>query len=162
MKLIERRLMAAESVLPSLERCHSDGVVLIVDDDTGLVHARALELGMAAERRDRFAYQGRRACAWLPEFTCELAAVAFDQASDFMKARKASWARPIGRIFEADPLLRPRCGETLEVLAVVTGPPVVDRILRYVRDAGIEGPFDDAREPPHHPTEASANVDTFA
>lgn len=85
-----------------------------------------------------------------------------DGDSDFVRARKASWARLIRRIYEADPLLCPRCGETFEILAVISEPPVIDRILRHLRTTGIECPFDEPRGPPADDDRASTNAPTGA
>jgi len=66
-----------------------------------------------------------------------------DLDSDFAKARRRSWARLLRRILEVDPLLCPSCGAEMRVVAVITDPEVVDRILDHLakRDP-------DARAPP--------------
>jgi transposase len=79
-----------------------------------------------------------------------------DEDTDFVKARKASWARLIRRLYEVDPLLCPRCGTLMEILAVITDPPVIDRILRHLHDASIPDPFAGARAPPA--TEARPSI----
>jgi len=61
-------------------------------------------------------------------------------------ARAGSWARLLRRILEVDPLLCPRCGVKLQVISVITEPPVVDRILAHVR-GDTRDPFE-ARGPP--------------
>lgn len=53
--------------------------------------------------------------------------------SDFLQSRRRSWARMIRRIFEVDPLLCPDCGGEMKVIAVLTDPEVVDRILRHIK-----------------------------
>ena len=53
-----------------------------------------------------------------------------------MKKRKASWARLLRKILEVDPFACPRCGETMKIVAVITDPLVVDRILRHVAKNG--------------------------
>ncbi len=45
---------------------------------------------------------------------------------------RASWARLLRRIYEADPLLCPRCRGLLEVISVLTDATVVDAILRHL------------------------------
>jgi len=59
------------------------------------------------------------------------------------------------KVFEVDPLVCPRClqdGHTveMEVVAWITDPDVVDRILRHRRERGLESVFDTppARAPP--------------
>jgi hypothetical protein len=50
-------------------------------------------------------------------------------------------------VFEVDPLLCPKCNVELQVVAWITDPAVIDRILAHRRRAGLESPFD-ARAPP--------------
>jgi hypothetical protein len=66
-----------------------------------------------------------------------------DEDSDFAKARRKSWARLLRRILEVDPLLCPDCGAEMRVVAVITDPAVVDRILLHLDERGP-----DARAPP--------------
>lgn len=56
--------------------------------------------------------------------------------SEFVKKRKASWARLLRKILEVDPFACPRCGETMKIVAVITEPGVIDRILRHVAEHG--------------------------
>jgi hypothetical protein len=66
---------------------------------------------------------------------------------------RANWARLLRRIFEVDPLLCPRCGGGLAVVAVLTDPKVVDRILSHLSERGLpmsvhaRGPPSDAADP---------------
>ena len=85
-----------------------------------------------------------------------------DDVSPFTIARRASWARLLRKILEVDPLACPKCGGELRVLSVITDPVVVDRILRHLRNRGIESPFDSARSPPHDAPRASTNPATDA
>jgi len=63
-----------------------------------------------------------------------------------------NWARFPRRIFEVDPLLCPRCGGGLAVVAVLTDPKVVDRILRPLSERGLPtSPH--ARDPPADPAD---------
>lgn len=61
--------------------------------------------------------------------------------------RRRSWARLLRRIYEVDPLVCPRCGEDLKIVAVITDPAVVDRILTHRRARQLESPFE-SRAPP--------------
>jgi hypothetical protein len=61
--------------------------------------------------------------------------------------RRSAWARVLAKVFEVDPLLCPRCGARLRVVAWITDRAVIDRILAHRRKAGLESPFD-ARAPP--------------
>lgn len=46
--------------------------------------------------------------------------------------RSAAWARLIKKVYEVDPLSCPRCGQPLKVLAVITDPAQVLKILRHL------------------------------
>ena len=67
--------------------------------------------------------------------------------SSFTKAKKASWARLLRKIFEVDPLLCGRCGARMQVIAVITDPKVIDRILRHRASGRGHDPFE-SRAPP--------------
>ncbi len=61
---------------------------------------------------------------------------------------RASWARLLRMVFEVDPLTCTRCGGQMRVLAVITQPAVIDKMLRHVREfLEDEAPFG-ARAPP--------------
>jgi hypothetical protein len=47
------------------------------------------------------------------------------------------------RVYEVDPLVCPRCGEAMRIIAFITEPKVVDTILRHLAAKGL-----DARSPP--------------
>ena len=46
------------------------------------------------------------------------------------------WADLLRRIYEVDPLLCPKCGGPMRVIAVIRDPKVVDKILRHLRAQG--------------------------
>ena len=64
--------------------------------------------------------------------------------------RRRSWARLLRKVFEVDPLLCPRCGETMVVVAVITDWVIVDRIARHVRERELASVHEEAsaRDPP--------------
>ena len=51
--------------------------------------------------------------------------------SECARDKRASWARLLRKIFEADPLLC-SCGATMKIVSLITEPRVVDRILRHL------------------------------
>ena len=61
--------------------------------------------------------------------------------------RRASWARLMRKVFEVDPLRCPRCGDTMEVVAWITEPKVVARILKHREEKGLRSVFEE-RAPP--------------
>jgi len=64
-----------------------------------------------------------------------------------VRARRRSWARLIARIYEVDPLVCPRCGHELKIVAAITDPCVTDKILEHRRRVGLRSPFE-PRAPP--------------
>ncbi len=70
-----------------------------------------------------------------------------DAESEFARERRRSWARLLRKILEVDPLLCPKCGVEMKIVAVITDPEVVDRILAHLEASGGNDPFD-ARAPP--------------
>ena len=61
--------------------------------------------------------------------------------------RRQAWARMLRKVFEVDPLVCPRCGVEMEIVAWITEPRVVDAILKHRREHGLVSPFE-ARAPP--------------
>lgn len=70
-----------------------------------------------------------------------------DSEDAWKRARRRSWARLLARIYEVDPLTCPRCGHELKVVAAITDPVVIDRILKHRKRAGVRSPFE-PRAPP--------------
>ena len=95
----------------------------------------------AYSSRTRGARQARQAAAAAAGHTPEPGAPTTPSPS------RASWARLLRRIFEVDPLLCPRCGGRLAVVAVLVDPKVVDQILRHLTERGRPTSVH-ARDPP--------------
>jgi hypothetical protein len=53
---------------------------------------------------------------------------------------RAAWARLIKKVYEADPLSCPRCHKSLKVIAVITDPAQVLKILRHLIKKGTPPP----------------------
>lgn len=66
-----------------------------------------------------------------------------DQSVSAKEARSA-WARLLAKIYEVDPLRCTRCGSQMRVLAVITDPQQVLRILRHLIKTGAAPPGLDA------------------
>jgi hypothetical protein len=62
------------------------------------------------------------------------------------------WAELLRRIFELDPLRCPRCGNAMRVVAFITQPHVIDRILTSLRRQAP--PTRPARAPPRRQARA--------
>ena len=54
------------------------------------------------------------------------------------------WAELLRRIFEVDPLRCPRCGHEMRIVAFITQPRVIDRILTHLwttQSGLLDGPL---------------------
>jgi len=56
--------------------------------------------------------------------------------------RRQAWARMIKKVFEVDPLTCVRCNVEMIVVARITEPVVIDRILAHRRKHGLVSPFE--------------------
>ncbi len=63
------------------------------------------------------------------------------------KARRRSWARLLKRIYTVDALVCPGCGHELAVVAAITDPAVIDRILAHRKRRDLRSAFE-PRAPP--------------
>ena len=57
------------------------------------------------------------------------------------KKSKQTWARLIKKVFEVDPLICTKCGSEIVVLAIITNPEEVHKILNHLRK-NKSPPFD--------------------
>ena len=55
-------------------------------------------------------------------------------------ACRSAWARLIAKVYETDPLLCPRCGSEMRLIAVITDPAEVGKILRHLLKIGRAPP----------------------
>jgi len=58
--------------------------------------------------------------------------------------RRAAWARLIAKVYEVDPMVCARCGSSMRVLAIITDPEEVKKILRHLAKTGKPPPGLDA------------------
>jgi len=54
--------------------------------------------------------------------------------------RRAAWARLIAKVYEVDPLICTRCGSPMRILAIITDPDDVKKILRHLVKIGKPPP----------------------
>jgi len=67
-----------------------------------------------------------------------------DDSPDARAYRKA-WARLLSKVYEIDPMVCPKCGSEMKVIAVIQEPEEIDRILRHLVKQGRSPPgFDPA------------------
>jgi hypothetical protein len=52
---------------------------------------------------------------------------------DFKPIPSKGWAAMIRKVYEVDPLLCPRCGGTMKIIAFLTDYAVVDRIIDHLK-----------------------------
>jgi hypothetical protein len=63
-------------------------------------------------------------------------AVTVDEAPvdpDFRRTARAAWARLIRKVYEADPMLCPRCGGEMRLMTLIEDPPIIEKILKHLR-----------------------------
>jgi hypothetical protein len=89
--------------------------------------------------------RGIRRNAGIPEQPAVVAADVVPPAQADVRRR---WAELLRRIFEVDPLRCPRCGHAMRVVAFITEPPVIDRLLTHLRRQGLRARR--PRAPPRH------------
>ena len=68
--------------------------------------------------------------------------------SAFGRAVARCWALLLVRIYECLPLLCPRCGQPMRIIAFVLDPPVIERILRHIGEPTEPPAILPARSPP--------------
>jgi hypothetical protein len=56
-----------------------------------------------------------------------------DSGEEFARGRRRSWARLIKRVYEADPLVCPRCFGPLKIISLIGDAPVIEKILRHLQ-----------------------------
>ena len=59
--------------------------------------------------------------------------VTVEPEPEALRKAKRRWAELLRRIFEVDPLACPRCGEEMRIVAFITEPKTIDRILEHLR-----------------------------
>ena len=63
-----------------------------------------------------------------------------------VNARKRAWARLLAKVYEVDPLVCPKCGAEMKVIAIIEDSHEVKRILRHLVKIGRSPPgFDPDR-----------------
>ncbi len=89
--------------------------------------------------------RGERAKALEAQQPATTALAAETALSEFATRGKATWARLIRKVYEADPLVCPKCQGPMRVIALIDDPAVVRRILEHLRRWAPEPP---GRGPP--------------
>jgi hypothetical protein len=56
-----------------------------------------------------------------------------DSSAEFSRNRRRSWARLIKKVYEADPLVCPRCSGPLKIISLIGDGPVIEKILRHLK-----------------------------
>lgn len=56
-----------------------------------------------------------------------------DSSAEFARRRRRSWARLIKKVYEADPLVCPRCSGPLKIISLIGDGPVIEKILRHLK-----------------------------
>ena len=56
-----------------------------------------------------------------------------DGGEEFARGRRRSWARLIKKVYEANPLVCPRCFGSLTIISRIVDGPVIEKILRHLK-----------------------------
>ena len=76
-----------------------------------------------------------------------------DSRQEFARSRRRSWARLIKKVYEADPLVCPRCSGPLKIISLIGNGPVIEKILRHLNL------WNRPERPPPPPPERSIQYD---
>jgi len=93
--------------------------------------------------------RGERAKKSCPSAAVVLASSDEPMASEFAARARATWARLIRKVYEADPLECPQCKGPMRVIALIEDLGVIRRILEHL---GQWAPLTTERSPPPGPT----------
>ena len=55
-----------------------------------------------------------------------------DRGAELARDRRPSWARLIKKVYEADPLVRPRCSSPHKIISLIGDGPVIEKILKHL------------------------------
>jgi hypothetical protein len=69
-----------------------------------------------------------------------------DSGAELARQRRRSWARLIKKVYEADPLVCPRCRGPLNIISLIGDGPAIEKILRHLKL------WDRPERPPPPPT----------
>jgi len=58
------------------------------------------------------------------------------------------WAKRLKRVFQIDVETCPNCGGTVQIIASIEDPPVIERILTHLANKGLPGLWAESRAPP--------------
>jgi hypothetical protein len=75
-----------------------------------------------------------------------------DKSSTTSTSSRTNWARLIRKVFEVDPLLCSTCGSEMKIIAVLTDPKVVDRIICHLDKNAVTPRAPPSTDIPLHPT----------
>jgi hypothetical protein len=156
----ERRLLAIltrsayDLIMDPLDWIHAV-TLQIPDPRRHLVHY----CGLYANRSRRLWQRRARNLRWGTSPTADAGPAPEDVSPPGERpgSRSGSWARLLRRILEVDPLLCPRCGVVMTIVAVITEPAVVDSILRSRSRGACRDPFAE-RGPPSAGAGESAGI----
>jgi hypothetical protein len=59
------------------------------------------------------------------------------------KKRKSAWARLIKKVYDVDPLVCPKCGSEMKILAIIFDPEEIKKILTHLVKIGRSPPYFD-------------------
>jgi hypothetical protein len=116
-------------------------------DFVALVAAQIPDKGQVLQRYyGHYSSRARGMRRKAAEAAPDTAEAAFGTPEDVsLSAVHRRWAELLRRIFEVDPLQCPACGGRMRIVEFILEPPLIDQILRHLRDKGKDpraGPWD--------------------
>ncbi len=64
-----------------------------------------------------------------------------EEESEFTdRTSRKAWARLLTKVYELDPMICPKCGSEMRVIAVIRNPPEIRKILKHLRKIGRPPP----------------------
>ncbi len=72
----------------------------------------------------------------------------WEEPEEFPRSFPYTWAMLLARIYEALPLVCPRCGSAMRIIAFITNASDVKRILDHIGEASEPPPLSPSRAPP--------------
>ncbi|HJZ12570.1 MAG TPA: hypothetical protein VJ521_10490 [Acidobacteriota bacterium] len=78
-------------------------------------------------------------------------ALTVESETEWTKLRRKSWAALIRLIYEADPLLCPKCRTQMKIVSIIKDGAVIDKILAHLQYKFEPLPLGAARPPPDTP-----------
>ena len=126
------------------------GETIVVLDVLDWIHAICQQIPNKGQYLTRYygAYANRTRNALSQDLSQTTSSCPENDVKEPSSPSRASWARLIRKVFEVDPLLCKKCGAEMKIIAVITEPAVVDKIIRHIQKKAAAEPTVPRAPPP--------------